>query len=183
MKVKLIVFFALISFGVPVAGFAPLSICTAYKSDSTRFSFAFITDAHIKPDSVVVTAFSKVIDSINNAGVDFVISGGDQVYDVMRGNQAKSDSLFTLYKTLSSRIKAPVYNTVGNHELFGIYEESPEDSTHADYKYGMFERHFGDTYYAFNHKGWHFIVLNTLDVDGKLSGASVLNNYSGSKTI
>jgi 3',5'-cyclic-AMP phosphodiesterase len=144
-----------------------LSACGEKQPERTGFSFAFITDTHIKPDSMVITAFNKAIDSINNAGVDFVISGGDQVYDVMRGNQAKSDTLFTLYKTLSSRIQVPVYNTVGNHELFGIYEESPEDSTHADYKYGMFARYFGDTYYAFDHKGWHFVVLNTLDVEGK----------------
>jgi hypothetical protein len=31
----------------------------------------------------------------------------------------------------------------------------------------MFERHLGKTYYSFNHKGWHFIVLNTLDVKDK----------------
>ncbi len=146
---------------------ALLSGCQEKQSGIEGFSFAFFTDTHIKPDSMVIAAFNKAIDSINNARVDFVISGGDQVYDVMRGNQAKSDTLFTLYKTLTSRIQVPVHNTVGNHELFGIYEESPEDSTHADYKYGMFTRYFGDTYYSFDHKGWHFIVLNTLDVEGK----------------
>ena len=31
----------------------------------------------------------------------------------------------------------------------------------------MYERHFGDTYYSFDHKGWHFIVLNSLEVRGK----------------
>ena len=51
--------------------------------------------------------------------------------------------------------------------MFAIYEESPEDSTHPDYKYGMFERHLGKTYYSFDHKGWHFIVLNSIDVVGK----------------
>ena len=50
---------------------------------------------------------------------------------------------------------------------FAIYEESPEDSTHQDYRYGMFERHFGASYYSFDHKGWHFMVLNTIDVKGK----------------
>ncbi len=131
------------------------------------FSFAFMTDVHIRPDPAVVHVFNRVVDTINTLDVDFVISGGDQVFDVMRGNQAKSDSLFSLYQALIKNIKVPVYHTVGNHELFGIYPESPEDSTHADYKYGMFERYFGNTYYSFDHKGWHFIVLNALDVVDK----------------
>ncbi|WP_170852613.1 metallophosphoesterase family protein [Sphingobacterium wenxiniae] len=126
-----------------------------------------MTDIHIRTDAAVISAFNQLIDTVNNLDVDFVISGGDQVFDVMRGNQAKSDSLFALYKTLSSRIKVPVYNTVGNHDLFGIYPESVEDATHPDYKYEMFQRYFGDTYYSFDHKGWHFIVLNALDVVDK----------------
>lgn len=106
------------------------------------------------------------MDSINALQPDFVLSGGDQVFDVMRGNVAKSDSLFQLFLTESARIQAPLHTTVGNHELFGIYEVSPTDHTHPDYKYGMYERYFGPTYYSFSHKGWHIMVLNNLDVDG-----------------
>jgi 3',5'-cyclic AMP phosphodiesterase CpdA len=82
----------------------------------------------------------------------------------MRGGQARCDSLFSLYKEMSKGFRMPVYNTLGNHDLFAIYPESPESETHPDYKYGMFERYFGKTYYSFNHKGWHFVVLNSLDV-------------------
>ncbi|SEK26697.1 metallophosphoesterase family protein [Parapedobacter koreensis] len=159
MNVRQLISFVLIFCGSLGYGFSQSA-----QSGKTDFSFVFMTDVHIRPDSAVVAAFNRAIDTINKLDVDFVISGGDQVYDVMRGNKAKSDTLFTLYKTLSGRIKVPVHNTVGNHELFGIYPESVEDSTHADYKYGMFRRYFGDTYYAFDHKGWHFIVLNALDV-------------------
>lgn len=108
--------------------------------------------------------FQMAIDKVNELNPDFVLSGGDQVYDVMRGNQERGDSLFTLYKDMCKGFTMPVYNTVGNHDLFGIYEESLEDETHPDYKYGMFERYLGETYYSFGHKGWHFIVLNSLDV-------------------
>ena len=65
---------------------------------------------------------------------------------------------------MSKGFNMPVYNCIGNHDLFAIYEESPETEDHPDYKYGMWERHFGDTYYSFDHKGWHFITLNSLDV-------------------
>ncbi|SHJ29369.1 metallophosphoesterase family protein [Pseudozobellia thermophila] len=128
------------------------------------FEFVFMTDIHIKPEMNAPKGFQMAIDKANEMNPDFVITGGDLVYDVMRGNFEKSDSLFKLYADMAKGFKMPVYNCIGNHDLFGIYEESPEDESHPDYKYGMWERYFGDTYYAFDHKGWHFITLNSLDV-------------------
>jgi 3',5'-cyclic AMP phosphodiesterase CpdA len=136
-------------------------------NDSTEkeFSFAFLTDIHLKPESV--EAFQMVIDTVNNMDVDFVLTGGDMVYDVLRGNRQHADSLFTLFKSMSGQFDMPFYPCIGNHELFAIYEESPEDSLHPDYKYGMYERYFGNTYYSFDHKGWHFLVLNSLDAENQ----------------
>ena len=129
------------------------------------FSFVFLTDIHLRPDSVASNAFDKVVNKVSEVNPDFVLSGGDQVFDVMRGNQAKSDTLYRFYAEQSKRFGKPVYNCVGNHELFAIYKESPENSSHPDYKDGMFKRYFGKTYYSFNHKGWQFITLNVLDVE------------------
>ena len=133
-------------------------------SDENTFEFSFLTDIHIKPEMNAPKGFQMAIDKVNDLNPDFVITGGDLVYDVMRGNYAKSESLFSLYKNMSTGFNMPVHNCIGNHDLFGIYEESPEDENHPDYKYGMWERHFGKTYYSFDHKGWHFITLNSLDV-------------------
>ena len=134
-------------------------------AQNDNFSFVFMTDMHLRPDPVVENAFNKVVQRIEKIKPDFVLSGGDQIFDIMRGNRAKGDSLFTYYITQTRRFKVPVYNCVGNHDLFGIYEESPENSSHPDYKLGMFKRYLGNPYYSFDHKGWHFIVLNVLDVD------------------
>lgn len=133
------------------------------KADDS-FSFVFMTDIHLKPEMNAPKGFQMAIDKTNELNPDFVITGGDLVYDAMRGGQARCDSLFSLYKEMSKGFRMPVYNTLGNHDLFAIYPESPESETHPDYKYGMFERYFGKTYYSFNHKGWHFVVLNSLDI-------------------
>ena len=85
-----------------------------------EFSFVFMTDLHVKHDPFVVSEFSRLIDTINKMNVDFVLTGGDQVFDVMRGNVKKGDSLFSLYKELKAKINVPVHMQ-GNHELFGIY--------------------------------------------------------------
>jgi 3',5'-cyclic AMP phosphodiesterase CpdA len=139
------------------------------------FSFAFLTDIHLKPEMGAPKGFQMAIDKVNELSPDFVLTGGDLVYDAMRGNQARCDTLFSLYKKMSAGFHMPVYNCVGNHDLFAIYAESPETSDHPDYKYGMYERYFGKTYYSFDHKGWHFIVLNSLDVTENKRYTGVFN--------
>lgn len=144
-----------------------LTACSGKKQQAktdNAFSFVFMTDIHLKPEMNAPIGFQMAIDKTNELNPDFVITGGDLVYDAMRGGQTRCDSLFTLYKEMSKGFRMPVYNTLGNHDLFAIYPESPESETNPDYKYGMFERYFGKTYYSFNHKDWHFIVLNSLDV-------------------
>ncbi|MBL6731244.1 MAG: metallophosphoesterase [Bacteroidia bacterium] len=140
---------------------------TLAQSNDADFSFIFMTDIHYQTKRGANEAFQIAIDSANQTNADFVLTGGDLVYDVLRGNFKKSEELFIGYKEAVKGFNMPVYHCIGNHELFAIYEESPEDSTHPDYKYGMFERHLGKTYYSFDHKGWHFIVLNSIDVVGK----------------
>lgn len=134
------------------------------EDDGDSFEFAFVTDIHIKPEMNAPKGFQMAIDKVNQLNPDFVITGGDLVYDCMRGDYERSEMLFQMYKDMSKGFNMPVHNCLGNHDLFGIYEESPEDESHPDYKYGMWERHFGDSYYSFDHKGWHFITLNSLDV-------------------
>lgn len=144
-----------------------LTACSGKKQQAKTddaFSFVFMTDIHLKPEMNAPKGFQMAIDKTNELNPDFVITGGDLVYDAMRGGQTRCDSLFTLYKEMSKGFRMPVYNTLGNHDLFAIYPESPESETNPDYKYGMFERYLGKTYYSFDHKGWHFIILNSLDV-------------------
>jgi 3',5'-cyclic-AMP phosphodiesterase len=152
--------------------------CTAgMEDDRDQFSFVFMTDIHLQPEPRYpgipsdaefspLRAFEMVIDTINRLNVDFVLTGGDNVYDVMRG-QGRSDSLFQMYSRAVRKINVPVYNVIGNHELFGIYEEGNTSRLHPDFKFGMYERYLGDTYYSFSHKGWHFIVLNALEEAGR----------------
>lgn len=148
------------------AGCTTTSPVPKAKADN-EFSFVFITDIHLQPELGATVAFAKAIDTANTLKADFVLTGGDLVYDVLRGNRSRSDSLFQLYKTMSAKFKMPVYNVIGNHELFGIYEGSGIEPSDPDYKYGMYERYLGKTYYSFDHKGWHFIALNSIEEKNK----------------
>lgn len=144
--------------------FSIVAFSQAKKESGPDFSFVLMSDIHLRHD--VAGKFREVIDSVNRMkDIDFVMAAGDLVFDVMRGNKPHADSLFTLFRTMSREFRMPVRLAIGNHELFGIYPESREDSSHPDYRYGMYERYFGKTYYSFDHKGWRFLVLNSIDVN------------------
>jgi 3',5'-cyclic-AMP phosphodiesterase len=152
---------------VPIVVLFSVTVVAAQENSapqSNSFEFAFLTDIHIRPDMNAPKGYKMAIDAVNRLNPDFVLTGGDLIFDALRGNKSRSDSLYNLFLELSEEFNMPFYPCIGNHDLFAVYKESPEDENHPDYKYGMFERYFGNTYYTFHHKGWHFVVLNSLDV-------------------
>ena len=79
------------------------------------FTFAFLTDIHIKPEMNAPKGFQMAIDKVNELNPDFVLTGGDLVYDAMRGNKARCDTLFSLYKKMSAGFKMSVFNCLRTH--------------------------------------------------------------------
>ena len=133
------------------------------KEKAAEFSFAFITDVHIQPEFKAVQGFLKAIDTINDLKPDFVIAGGDNIIDALGQRHGKADSLYTLFQETEKALKMPVYHAMGNHEIYGIYSRSGADPDNPDYGEKMFENRFGKSYYSFNHKGWKFMILNSVE--------------------
>ena len=137
------------------------------KSKPQSFSFAFISDIHLQPENNAVQGFLKAIDTINFLNPDFVITGGDLIMDALATSYGRADSLYDLYQTTAKALKMPLYNTMGNHEIYGIYSTSGADKNHPDYGEKMFENQLGSSYYSFDHKGWKFMILNSVEDTGK----------------
>ena len=83
-----------------------------------------MTDIHVQPENRAAEGFRKAIDKVNLLNPDFVITGGDLIMDALGQTKSRSDSLYNLYQDLMTLFKMPVYNTLGNHEVFGLYEKS-----------------------------------------------------------
>ena len=83
--------------------------------------------------------------------------------DALGQRFGKADSLYNLYMKTASEINAPVYCTMGNHDIFGIYKKYGTDTSHPEYGEKMFENRLGKSYYSFDHKGWKFIILNSVE--------------------
>ena len=124
------------------------------------FTFAFLTDIHLQPERQAVEGFLKAIDTLNQIGPDFVLTGGDLVMDVLDQRYGRADSLFKLYRDISGKLEMPVYNAVGNHEVYGWHRQEKGLEDHPEYGKGMYEERIGERYYSFDHKGWHFMVLD-----------------------
>lgn len=133
---------------------------SAKKKFGNPFSFVFMTDIHLQPERNATEGFLQAINKANKLKPDFVLTGGDLIMDALRQSYSRSDSLFNLYKSSIEHFNMPVYNSIGNHENFGLYEESGIDSTHPEYGKKMYVNRLNKRYYSFEFNNWHFIVLD-----------------------
>jgi 3',5'-cyclic AMP phosphodiesterase CpdA len=129
------------------------------QSNSDDFSFVFMTDIHITPLRHAPEGFSIAIESVNKLKPDFVITGGDLVFDAMAAEYVRADSLYNLYTGKIKKFNMPVYNTMGNHEIFGWFNKNISPGNEY-YGKAMFNKRIGKNYYAFSHKGWRFYILD-----------------------
>ena len=136
------------------------------------FSFAFLTDIHLQPEKEAVAGFRQAIEVVNELNPDFVITGGDLVMDALDQTHGRVDSLYSLYKEVSAELNMPVYNSVGNHEVYGWHRAEKDIESNPDFGKKMFEKEMGERFFSFDHKGWHFIILDAIyrDEDGHYMG-------------
>ncbi|MGN7783327.1 metallophosphoesterase family protein [Niabella sp. 22666] len=135
------------------------------------FSFVFMSDVHYTEKFDAPKAFRKVVDTINAIKPDFVLVGGDIVYDALRVSEQEVTATTNAYLAIASKIKAPLHYAIGNHEVFKLYDRQA-DTTNAIFGKRFYEKYFGKRYYSFNHKGWHFMVLDNIFIthDRKYKG-------------
>jgi 3',5'-cyclic AMP phosphodiesterase CpdA len=131
-------------------------------TEEDGFSFAFLTDIHLQPEKAAVAGFRQAIDSVNKLNPVFVITGGDLVMDALDQTYGRVDSLYDLYIEVSGELNMPVYNTVGNHEVYGWHREEEGIESNPEFGKKMFESKMGERFYSFDHKNWHFIILDAI---------------------
>jgi 3',5'-cyclic AMP phosphodiesterase CpdA len=128
--------------------------------NSDDFTFVFMTDIHLTKEKNATEGFLQAIDTINRLTPDFVLTGGDNIMDALAVSYEKSTEAYNLYEAAIKNLKMPVYNSMGNHEIFGLYEKSGVSPDHKEYGKKMYENRLTKRYYSFDYKNWHFIVLD-----------------------
>jgi len=144
-----------------LAGPAAFDILAETKTPGS-FDFVFFTDTHIEPELDAAHGTDICFRKIAGLKPDFAIMGGDHVYDATSVGADRAKTVFDLYEKTSQSLQMTVHHAIGNHDPFGIIEKSGVPSSDPAYGKKMYEDRIGKTYYSFDHKGYHFIVLDSI---------------------
>src|SRR5215813_12584683 len=126
------------------------------------FDFAYFTDTHIEPELEAPHGCDLAFAKIAKLKPDFAIMGGDHVYDANAVSADRARTVFDLYKKSEQILQMPLHHTIGNHDTFATNEKSGIPISDPSYGKKMFEDRIGKTYYSFDHKGYHFIILDSI---------------------
>jgi 3',5'-cyclic AMP phosphodiesterase CpdA len=134
------------------------------EAQARSFSFLFVTDTHIQPELDATEGVAMAMRQARAISADFCIQGGDHVFDALGVPKARARQLFDLYAKTEQEMGLKVHHTLGNHDCFGVYTASGALPTDPEYGKKMWSERFGPTYYTFDHKGVHFIVLDSIGI-------------------
>ncbi|MDQ2835604.1 MAG: metallophosphoesterase [Acidobacteriota bacterium] len=128
------------------------------------FTFLFYTDAHLQPELNGVIGTDMAFKKGRGIKADFAINGGDHVFDALGVPKQRALALFDLYDKTEQDLGLKFHHTIGNHDVCGVYPASGMAEDDPLYGKKLFEQRFGKLYYTFDHKGVHFIVLDTIGI-------------------
>lgn len=158
------------SAAVIAAGMLPSSSFAADDKKSSKLRFAFLTDIHVKQG---IGAEAGMVKALHHAQslkpkVDFIINGGDSIMDSLAVDRHGTNAQWDIYQTLLKKENSlPVYHCIGNHDVWGWFIKN--DKPEADKLYGKqwAVELLGLTarYYSFSKKNWHFIVLDSTQLN------------------
>jgi hypothetical protein len=130
--------------------------------DQNHFKFIHASDTHA--DSLNLPRLARFRQMADSLKVDFVVVSGDLIRDALRQTEATATAYYKLYVQEISKFKIPVYNALGNHEIFGIErDKSLVSEQHPLYGKNMYRHFLGPNYYSFNYGGIHFISIDNVD--------------------
>jgi 3',5'-cyclic AMP phosphodiesterase CpdA len=146
------------------AAVAAPSVLHASAAPSDGFSFLFVTDTHLQPELHGVQGCDMAFKKAATLHADFAIQGGDHIFDGLAVPSARSKELYRLYDETQQKLGLKTYHAIGNHDLLGLNPVSGMNPSDAGYGKAYFEQHIGPLYQSFDHKGVHFIVLDSIGI-------------------
>lgn len=146
------------------------------ESSNEAFRFVHLTDSHVFDRRAGYEGYAQCIRSVNdlNPEPDFVMMGGDMVFDGMYNEKQDYLAWARTFKKLSDELEMPWYPSMGNHDPYGWSNrrKSPADDPDLGKAMIQSELDWEAPYYSFDHKGWHFTVLDCIMPVEKEDGTS-----------
>lgn len=159
---------------------ASLAAAPVAMAAEASFSFVHFTDLHIQPEKRAAQGCAQCVRKMNSTRADFAICGGDLVFDAAEVPAARAHQLYDLYAETLKPLEMNVHTVLGNHDVFGISSKSGIPTSDPHYGKKLFEERIGPRYASFDHKGWHFVLLDSIgtqasgrDFTGRVDAAQI----------
>ena len=145
---------------------------TTQAAATGKFKFLHLTDTHIQPELHAADGCRMCFDKARKTAADFTLIGGDLVFDAAQQKHERAKSLYGMYGEAIKRLEMPVHAALGNHDVFGTHPSSGVDRSDPGFGKKMFEDKIGPRYQSFDHKGIHFVILDSIELkpDGSFVG-------------
>lgn len=118
------------------------------------FSFVQLSDTHVgfmgPPDPLGTPAFERAVEVVNGlpAPPDFVLFTGDLSHESEKPGEHAAR--MRRFKEIASRLRVRAH-----HVVPGEHDAGLDGGV-------LFREHFGETHYAFDHRGVHFVALDNV---------------------
>lgn len=158
--------------GLGALSMGTLSGIKKKESEDVHFRIVHLTDQHVTSRRSGDKGYKKCIASINDLdpAPDLVLMGGDMVFDGLYTDLDIYDESIQLYQEISNELEMPYHHCIGNHDVLGLSSRRKVAVNHPGIGKKRIMQKLGmdKDYYSFNHKGWHFVVLNSIfEIEGK----------------
>jgi 3',5'-cyclic AMP phosphodiesterase CpdA len=137
---------------------------TTSSTQPGSFDFIFLTDTHIQPELAAAEGCTMCFKKAQLLHADFAIQGGDHVFDASAVARKRAESLYDLYARTEQSLGLKVHHVLGNHDIFGLSPNSGIYLGEQGQGKQMYEERIGPTYYSFDHRGYHFVVLDSIQL-------------------
>jgi 3',5'-cyclic AMP phosphodiesterase CpdA len=154
-----------------ITGLEPLISQIAPPSGAQPFRFAFLSDLHLMQNGALlssqgIAACLTAVETLHPRP-EFILVGGDLVNRARDLTIEQAETSLDLFlKIWNDHTSLPAYWTFGNHDLVG----TSNSAVVPDGKYygkGLFQNRLKlpRLFYSFDHKGWHFVVLDDIEAE------------------
>ena len=152
-------FLSIMGAAAAVAAVPPRVIAATAPAD---FTFIFFTDTHIQPELDATHGTAMAFKKASRIKADFAICGGDHVFDAAAVTKDRALSLYDLYGKTEQDLGLKIYHTIGNHDVVGM-GGTAIDAGDPAYGKKVWAERMGKTFYSFDHKGHHFVILDSIE--------------------
>lgn len=139
----------------------------AYPRPWTEFSFVHLADIHLTPKRWGYQGYRKCVETIRKLPQKpaFALMGGDMVFDGCYNSKPFFEEQIRGFKQITAGLNMPYYPLMGNHDVLGWSPKRRKvalDDPDIGKKMIMDRLGWKDSYYSFDHAGWHFVMLDCI---------------------